>query len=98
MADAPRILIVTSRYYANIMTELEASVAEGLEKVTVVLGDTPGSNKRLRNKRQEGMCQAASTGAAASDNFVRLNSSNTARPSARETWPLVASPVAPSSR
>ena len=32
MANAPRILIVTSRYYANIMTELEASVAEGLEK------------------------------------------------------------------
>ena len=33
MADAPRILIVTSRYYAHIAAELEASVVEGLEKV-----------------------------------------------------------------
>jgi 6,7-dimethyl-8-ribityllumazine synthase len=33
MADAPRILVVTSRYYAHIAAELEASVAEGLEKV-----------------------------------------------------------------
>ena len=33
MADAPRILIVTSRYYAHIASELEASVVEGLEKV-----------------------------------------------------------------
>jgi 6,7-dimethyl-8-ribityllumazine synthase len=33
MADAPRILIVTSRYYANITAELEAGVTEGLEKV-----------------------------------------------------------------
>ena len=33
MADAPRILIVTSRYYATITAELEAGVTEGLEKV-----------------------------------------------------------------
>jgi len=33
LADAPRILIVTSRYYAHIASELEASVVEGLEKV-----------------------------------------------------------------
>lgn len=33
MADAPRILVVTSRYYAHVAAELEASVAEGLEKV-----------------------------------------------------------------
>jgi len=33
LADAPRILIVTSRYYAHIAAELEASVVEGLEKV-----------------------------------------------------------------
>ena len=33
MAHAPRILIVTSRYYAHIAAELEASVIEGLEKV-----------------------------------------------------------------
>jgi 6,7-dimethyl-8-ribityllumazine synthase len=33
MADAPRILIVTSRYYAHIAAELEAGVLEGLEKV-----------------------------------------------------------------
>ena len=33
MADAPRILIVTSRYYAHITAELEAGVVEGLDKV-----------------------------------------------------------------
>ena len=33
MPQAPRILIVTSRYYAHIAAELEASVVEGLEKV-----------------------------------------------------------------
>ena len=33
MANAPRILIVTSRYYAHIAAELEASVVEGLGKV-----------------------------------------------------------------
>lgn len=33
MAEAPRILIVTSRYYANITAELEAGVTEGLDKV-----------------------------------------------------------------
>lgn len=33
MATAPRILIVTSRYYAHITAELEASVVEDLEKV-----------------------------------------------------------------
>ena len=33
MADAPRILIVTSRYYAHIAAELEAGVIEGLDKV-----------------------------------------------------------------
>jgi 6,7-dimethyl-8-ribityllumazine synthase len=33
LADAPRILIVTSRYYAHIAAELEAGVVEGLEKV-----------------------------------------------------------------
>ena len=33
MANAPRILIVTSRYYAHIASELEGSVVEGLEKV-----------------------------------------------------------------
>ena len=33
MPEAPRILIVTSRYYAHIAAELEASVAEGLDKV-----------------------------------------------------------------
>ncbi len=32
MAEAPRILIVTSRYYAHIMAELEAGVVEGLDK------------------------------------------------------------------
>ena len=32
MANAPRILIVTSRYYAHIAAELEASVVEGLGK------------------------------------------------------------------
>ena len=45
MANAPRILIVTSRYYANIMTELEASVAEGLEKAgaTFEFLEVPGA-------------------------------------------------------
>jgi 6,7-dimethyl-8-ribityllumazine synthase len=33
MAQAPRILIVTSRYYAHITAELEAGVVEGLDKV-----------------------------------------------------------------
>ena len=33
MADAPRILIVTSRYYAHITAELGAGVVEGLDKV-----------------------------------------------------------------
>jgi len=33
LAEAPRILIVTSRYYAHIAAELEASVVEGLDKV-----------------------------------------------------------------
>ncbi|MDP3492710.1 MAG: 6,7-dimethyl-8-ribityllumazine synthase [Hyphomonadaceae bacterium] len=33
MAEAPRILIVTSRYYAHITAELEAGVVEGLDKV-----------------------------------------------------------------
>lgn len=33
MPQAPRILIVTSRYYAHIAAELEAGVVEGLEKV-----------------------------------------------------------------
>jgi 6,7-dimethyl-8-ribityllumazine synthase len=33
MADAPHILIVTSRYYAHVAAELEAGVVEGLEKV-----------------------------------------------------------------
>ncbi len=33
MPDAPRILIVTSRYYGHIAAELEAGVVEGLEKV-----------------------------------------------------------------
>ena len=33
MAEAPRILIVTSRYYAHIAAELEAGVTEGLDKV-----------------------------------------------------------------
>jgi len=33
MADAPHILIVTSRYYAQIAAELEASVIEGLQQV-----------------------------------------------------------------
>lgn len=33
MPEAPRILIVTSRYYAHIAAELEASVVEGLDKV-----------------------------------------------------------------
>ena len=31
MADAPRILIVTSRYYAHIAAELEAGVVEALD-------------------------------------------------------------------
>ncbi len=31
MSDAPNILIVTSRYYAEIMTELEAGVVAALE-------------------------------------------------------------------
>jgi 6,7-dimethyl-8-ribityllumazine synthase len=33
MAEAPHILIVTSRYYAHIAAELEAGVTDGLEKV-----------------------------------------------------------------
>ena len=33
MADAPRILIVTSRYYAHIAAELEAGVVEALDAV-----------------------------------------------------------------
>jgi len=33
LAEAPRILIVTSRYYAHVAAELEASVVEGLDKV-----------------------------------------------------------------
>ncbi len=33
MADAPHILIVTSRYYAHIAAELEAGVIEGLQGV-----------------------------------------------------------------
>jgi 6,7-dimethyl-8-ribityllumazine synthase len=33
MADAPHILIVTSRYYAHIAAELEAGVVDGLERV-----------------------------------------------------------------
>jgi 6,7-dimethyl-8-ribityllumazine synthase len=33
LPQAPRILIVTSRYYAHIAAELEAGVVEGLEKV-----------------------------------------------------------------
>jgi len=32
VSDAPRILIVTSRYYPHIVSEMEASVSEGLEK------------------------------------------------------------------
>jgi 6,7-dimethyl-8-ribityllumazine synthase len=45
VAEAPRILIVTSRYYANIMTELEAGVAEGLDKVgaTYEFLEVPGA-------------------------------------------------------
>jgi 6,7-dimethyl-8-ribityllumazine synthase len=45
MADAPRILIVTSRYYANIAAELEASVSEGLDKVgaTYEFLEVPGA-------------------------------------------------------
>jgi len=33
MTDAPRILIATSRYYADIAAELEAGVIDGLKKV-----------------------------------------------------------------
>lgn len=33
MADAPHILIVTSRYYAHIAAELEAGVVDGLQRV-----------------------------------------------------------------
>jgi 6,7-dimethyl-8-ribityllumazine synthase len=33
MADAPHILIVTSRYYAHIAAELEAGVVDGLGRV-----------------------------------------------------------------
>lgn len=45
MADAPRILIVTSRYYPHIMTELEAGVTEGLDKVgaTYEFLEVPGA-------------------------------------------------------
>jgi 6,7-dimethyl-8-ribityllumazine synthase len=45
MADAPRILIVTSRYYAHISAELEAGVVEGLEKVgaTYEFLEVPGA-------------------------------------------------------
>lgn len=45
MAEAPRILIVTSRYYANIMTELEAGVTDGLEKAgaTYEFLEVPGA-------------------------------------------------------
>src|SRR5262245_13952548 len=45
MADAPHILIVTSRYYANIAAELESGVIEELEKVgaTFELLEVPGA-------------------------------------------------------
>ena len=45
MANAPRILIVTSRYYAHISAELEAGVVEGLEKVgaTYEFLEVPGA-------------------------------------------------------
>jgi 6,7-dimethyl-8-ribityllumazine synthase len=45
MAETPHILIVTSRYYAHIAAELEASVIEGLEKVgaTYELLEVPGA-------------------------------------------------------
>lgn len=45
MALAPRILIVTSRYYAAITAELEAGVTEGLDKVgaTYEFLEVPGA-------------------------------------------------------
>ena len=45
MSEAPRILVVTSRYYAHIAAELEASVAAGLEKVgaSYELLEVPGA-------------------------------------------------------
>jgi 6,7-dimethyl-8-ribityllumazine synthase len=45
MPEAPRILIVTSRYYAHIAAELEAGVVEGLEKVgaTYEFLEVPGA-------------------------------------------------------
>jgi 6,7-dimethyl-8-ribityllumazine synthase len=45
VAEAPRILIVTSRYYAHISAELEAGVVEGLEKVgaTYEFLEVPGA-------------------------------------------------------
>jgi 6,7-dimethyl-8-ribityllumazine synthase len=43
--DGPRILIVTSRYYAHIAAELEASVIEGLDRVGAVheIIEVPGA-------------------------------------------------------
>ena len=45
MAEAPRILIVTSRYYAHIMTELEAGVTDDGIKVgaTYEFLEVPGA-------------------------------------------------------
>jgi 6,7-dimethyl-8-ribityllumazine synthase len=45
MAEAPRILIVTSRYYKHIATELEAGVTEGLDAVgaTYEFLEVPGA-------------------------------------------------------
>ena len=67
MANAPRILIVTSRYYAHISAELEAGVVEGLEKVgaTYEFLEVPGAFEI-----PAAIAMAASTGEW--DGFVAL--------------------------
>jgi 6,7-dimethyl-8-ribityllumazine synthase len=67
VAEAPRILIVTSRYYPHIVAEMEASVTEGLEKVgaTYEFLEVPGAFEI-----PAAIAMAASTGEW--DGFVAL--------------------------
>lgn len=67
MAEAPRILIVTSRYYPHIVAEMEASVTEGLENVgaTYEFLEVPGAFEI-----PAAIAMAASTGEW--DGFVAL--------------------------
>jgi 6,7-dimethyl-8-ribityllumazine synthase len=66
LADAPRILIVTSRYYAHIMTELEAGVSKASTRSA--RPRISRSARRVRNPRAIAM--AAQTGEW--DGFVAL--------------------------